>query len=308
VVLTGGGLLSRTFQDVAPKISTEVVDPPRALLGSNTTHSLYLFTCDGMAATVPVKLLPQSDDPEQGVAFATLSPLTSEAQIVQALSLPPELDTGYLAAITEQGEVKRLRLEDLPGLTANTIKFMDVEADDRLLWVGFVTDESELVLTTYRGQAIRFPVADVRPTGLGAGGMRAIKLADQRDRVTGAGVAQEGAQLMVVTDSGVAKSSPLAEYPVQGRAGSGVITMKLPSDAGGLVAAAIGRADEALVLVTDKNKAKQMKFGQIPQAKRAAKGDYVISMRSKEVIARVAQFQARIEVPEDAGEMSEEAS
>jgi DNA gyrase subunit A len=296
--VTQGGLLSRTYQDSAPRTTTEVKDPPLAIVASNTTHALYLFTTNGMAATVPVTLLPQVDDAEQGAAYTTLCPLTTEDELGCVVSLPPSLDDGFLAAITDLGEVKRLRLEDLPGMSAKPFKFMDIEQGDRLIWVGYVEEESEILLATYQGQAIRFRVEDVRPTGLGAGGMRAVKLLGQRDHVVGAGIADERANVWVCTDTGVAKSTPVTEYPVQGRGGQGVITMKLPKDAGGLAAMTVGKPDDNIVLVTDKGKPKYMRIGLAPQGGRSTKGDYVISMRAKELVARVVRLEPRIEIGE----------
>jgi DNA gyrase subunit A len=298
VTLTASGLLSRTYEDSAPRVTTEDQNPPLAMLGSNTTHTLYLFTPDGQAATVPVKLLPQSDDPEQGTAYAALCPLTDQDRIGCALSLSPRLESGYLVAVSELGEVKRLRLEDLPGLSAKPFKFMDVEQKDRLIWVGWVTDENQVILVTQQGQAIRFRVDDVRPTGLGAGGMRAIKLAGQRDRVVGAGIADESANVWVCADIGVAKSTPVTEYPIQGRGGQGVITMKLPKDTQGLAAATVGQPDDNIVLVTTKGKPKYMRISLAPQVGRSAKGDFVISMAAKESVERVVKLEARIAVPE----------
>jgi DNA gyrase subunit A len=294
VTVTASGLISRTYTDDAPRITGEVKDPPLAMMASNTTHTLYLLTSDGQAATIPVKVLQQAENPESGVHYTTLCTLRREDEIVFALSLPPGLETGFLVTLTEQGEVKRLRMEDLPGLSSNSFKYMDIEKGDRLLWIGYVTDESEVILATYQGQAIRFKVSDVRPTGLGAGGMRAIKLMGQRDRVIGGGVVEDRVNLWVCTDTGVAKSTPLAEYPTQGRAGSGVITMKLPKDAGGLNAAAVGRLDDHLILVTNKGKPKYMRINAAQQAGRNTKGDYVISMGPKESVARVVKLMDRL--------------
>ncbi len=307
VTLTEGGVLSRTFGANPVRITTEVKDPPLAMMGSNTTHTLYLFTPEGQAATLPVKLLQQSDDPEQGTAYPSLCPLTAKEHVTSALSLPPGLETDYLASITELGEVKRLRLEDLPGMSAKPFKFMDVEPGDRLIWVGYVTDESEIVLATLQGQAIRFSLSDVRPTGLGAGGMRAVKLSGQRDRVVGVGLADERANVWVCTDTGVAKSTPVTDYPTQGRGGQGVITMKLPKDAIGLAAATVGRPDDNIVVVTNKGKAKYMRVSLAPQVGRNTKGDYVISMtRVNEAVARVVRLEPRIDPPEN-GAADEEA-
>jgi DNA gyrase subunit A len=309
VTLTEGGLLSRTFADSAPRVTTEVKDPPLAMMGSNTTHTLYLFTADGQAATIPVKLLLQTDDIERGTACTTLCPLSPEDRITHVLSLPSSLEEGYLAAITELGEVKRLRMEDLPGMSAKPFKFMDIEPGDRLIWVGFVTDESELILVTFQAQAIRFRVGGVRPTGLGAGGMRAIKLLGQRDRVVGADIADEHANVWVCTNTGVSKSTHVTDYPIQGRGGQGVITMKLPKDALGLTAATVGRPDDNIVLVTDKGKPKHMRIDLAPQGGRNIKGDYVISMGAKEAVARVVRLEPRIELPENgfAAEGAEDA-
>jgi DNA gyrase subunit A len=298
VTLTEGGLLSRTYEDSAPRVTTDVKDPPRALFASNTTDTLYLFTADGQAATVPVKLLHQSEDPEQGLAYTNVCSLREEDKITCALSIPPSLEVGYLVALSELGEVKRLRLEDLPGMSAKPFKFMDVEQSDRLIWVGHVTEDDEVILVTFQGQAIRFRVSDVRPTGLGAGGMRAVKLLGQRDHVVGAGIVDERENVWVCTDTGVAKSTPVDDYPTQGRGGQGVITMKLPKDANGLAAATVGHPDDNIVLVTDKGKPKYMRVSLAPQAGRNTKGDYVISMRAKESVAHVVKLQGRIEVDE----------
>ncbi len=306
VTLTASGLLSRTFEDSAPRVTIEVKDPPHAVLASNSTHTLYLFTADGNCATAPVKLLQQSDDPEQGTHYGTLCALSNEDTITCALSLSPRVETGYLVAITALGEVKRLRLEDLPGMVAKPFKFMDIEKNDRLIWVGYVADGDQIVLVTAQGQAIRFEVEQVRPTGLGAGGMRAVKLSGRRDRVVGAGIADDRARVWVCTDTGVAKSTAVTEYPTQGRGGQGVITIRLPKDAQGLAAATVGRPDDNIVVVTNRGKAKYMRVGLAPQGGRNTKGDYVISMtRVNEAVSGVVRFEPRIEPVMDDADQTE---
>jgi DNA gyrase subunit A len=311
VTLTASGILSRTFDDEAPRITQEVKDPPLAMLASNTTHALYLFTADGMAATVPVKLLQQSTNIEQGLAYPSLCSLTSKDAITCVLSLPPTLDTGYVVAITELGEVKRLRLEDLPGMVANEFKFMDIESGDRLIWLGYVDDESEVIVATYGGQAIRFKVSDVRPTGLGAGGMRAVKLRGKRDHVIGAGIADDDANVWVCTDNGVAKSTPVPDYPTQGRGGQGVVTMKLAKEAEGLTAATVGWLDDNIVVVTDKRKPKYMRISLAPEAGRNTQGRNIIATGEKESVLRVVKLEPRIEpvmAYEDDGEPANDSN
>ena len=91
--------------------------------------------------------------------------------------------------------------------------------------------------------------------------MRGIKLMGQRDQVVGAFLAVENQYVWTITDNGVAKISAIEEFPTQGRAGSGVIAMRLPEDSLAVRAATIGRQDDNIVVLTNKHKPKYMRVG-----------------------------------------------
>ncbi len=299
VTLTVDGLLGRSYEDAPPKITTEVKNPPRFILHSSTNHTIYLFTSQGQCATIPVQQLPQVNDPGDGTAFNTLCSLSAGEIITAVLSLPPGLETGYLFLSTHDAQVKRLRMEDLPGVSANAFKVMNVTDNDQLGWVLYTTGENDILLVTSQGQAIRFKEDDVRPTGLPSGGMRGIKLAGQRDRVVGTNIVVENQYVWTITDNGVAVIASASEFPLQGRAGSGVIAMRLPQDSQAVTAATIGRQDDNIVVLTDKDKPKYMRIGLAPKIKRGRPGgDYVISMRAKETVKAVVNFQDQLTVPE----------
>ena len=296
VTFTVDGKLGRTFDNTPPKVTTSTKYPPRFIHESTTNHILYLFTADGRCATVPVQQLQQVEEAADAPPFSSQCPLTDNDEVVAMLSLPPETTGGYLFLTTEQGQVKRIRAEDLPGMKSDAFVVMKVGKDDRLGWVSYTTGEDEILLFTAQGQAIRFKEEDVRPTGLPAGGMRGIKLLGQRDRVVGALIAIPNQHVWNITDDGVAKSSPIDEYPTQGRAGQGVITMRLPAGSNALAAAAIGRLDDNVIVLTNKNKAKYMRIGLAERVPRGRKGgDYVISMRQSEQVIAVVTYQGRIE-------------
>ncbi len=308
VTLTVDGKLGRSFENAPPKVTADMAEPPRFVLASNTSDALYLFTADGRCATVPVHQLPQVHEPTEGSHVGNLSALKDKPEITAILSLPVELQTGYLFLGTEAGEVKRLRMEDVPGMSANAFTVMDVEAEDRLGWVLPTTGENDILLVTAQAQSIRFNETDVRPTGLPAGGMRGIKLAGQRDRVVGAMVVIEGQYVWSITDDGVAKISPIADYPVQGRAGQGVIAMRLPKGSLELAAATIGRQDDNIIVLTNRNKPLYMRLGRAPQVGRGRPGgDIILSLRAKERVATVVTYQPRIAVPVIAVPVNEES-
>lgn len=272
VALTHGGKISRTYQDAPPKITAQTQDPPRFLLRSNTADILYLFTSEGRAATIPVQNLPLTDDPSGGGDVIAMCDLRESGQVIGALSLLPNFEQGYVLLATERGEVKRIRTADLPGLSARAFPVINL-GEDRLIAAHFAREEDEAILITAEAQAIRFKLSEVRPTGLAAGGMRGIRLSES-DRVVSAQIVREGGALWTVTESGVAKSSPLTEYPVQGRGGVGVLTMRLRLG-DRLAAAIVGTLLDLVIVLTAQGRFRVVKFRDAPHGRRDLNGDLI---------------------------------
>ncbi|MCS6871161.1 MAG: DNA gyrase subunit A [Anaerolineae bacterium] len=272
VALTHSGKISRTYQDAPPKITSQTQDPPRFLLRSNTADILYLFTSDGRAATVPVQTLPLTDEPSEGGDVVSMCDLRESGQVIGALSLLPSYRESYLFLATEGGAVKRLRLADLPALSARAVTIINL-GEDRLIAAHFSREEDEAVLVTAEAQAIRFRLSEVRPTGLAAGGVRGIRLSES-DRVVSAQIVRPDGALWTVTESGTAKSSPMAEYPVQGRGGAGALTMRLrPGDR--VAAATIGTLNDLVIVLTAQGRFRVVKFRDAPHGRRDLNGDLV---------------------------------
>jgi DNA gyrase subunit A len=300
ITVTVAGKVARSFNDTPTRVTGDTREPPRFILHSTTTHTLYLFTAKGECATIPVQQLSQVEDPAQGAPFYDLCGLNNKAEVVAALSLPGNLQGGFLFLASEGGQVKRIRLEDMPRMTSNIVTVMKVGADDRLGWV-FPTDgQNEVILTSDQAQSIRFSENDVRPTGLPAGGMRGIKLLGQRSRVVAASVVVPGHYVWAITDDGIAKISPVEEYPTQGRGGGGVISMRLPKSSQHIAASTVGRLDDTIVVLTNRDKPKYMRIGLAPVIKRGrAGGESVIAMtRNNEEVAAVVVYLPLYVAPE----------
>ena len=125
--------------------------------------------------------------------------------------------------------------------------------------------------------------------------MRGIKLGSQRDRVVGVGIADDTLHLWTITDDGVAKSSPMTEYPTQGRAGSGVVSMKLPKESQGIAAAVIGTLEDRIVVLTSKKHPKPVQLKKAPSGRRDKRGDIVISLNEKEQVVSIIVAQKTFE-------------
>ena len=308
VTLTVKGAFARSYDNTPPKVTTSDKEPPRFIVESSTAHTLYLFTADGRCATVPTQQLPQTNSPTDGVTMRDVSSLEAEAEITAILSLPSNVNSGFIVLVSDDGQVKRIRIEDLPGLSSKPFTVMKVPEGVKLGWAMYSTGSDYVMLHTARAQAIRFDENDVRPTGLPSGGMRGIKLLDAKDHIVSAFLMEENRFIWAISDDGIAKISPEDEYPSQGRAGSGVIAMRLPASSLQLAAAAIGRENDSIVVLTSKNKAKYMRLTLAPQLKRGrAGGDFVISLRDGEEVTDVITYQSMI-TPAPASENDEDSA
>jgi DNA gyrase subunit A len=292
VLVSTSGKISRLHEDAPPKIGASTKEPPRFVLEATTAQIIYLFTRDGRCATIPVQQLPEAQqEAAEGTPFYDLCGLSAGDEIAAVLSLPGNVEEGYLFMATENGDVKRIRMADLPGMTANVFVVMNVGEDNRLIMVMPTDGEREVLLTTNEAQAIRFREEEVRPTGLPAGGMRGIKLGSQRSKVVSANIVQENEYVFTITDDGVAKISKMDEYPLQGRAGGGVITMRLPKTSREVAAATIGRLEDKVIVLTRKDKSKPLKFKDAKLVKRGATGgDVLVLLNMNDAVSDISVF------------------
>jgi DNA gyrase subunit A len=178
----------------------------------------------------------------EGTHWAELTPFTRRQNVVAAFVLGRETQ-GFVTLATLAGMVKRVRVDDLPGLTTEPFLLLRVEKGDALGWAVLTSGQEEILLSTAVGQTIRFREEEIRPMGLAAGGVMGIKLKGDTDGVVSLQVVQPQSHIWTITDNGFAKATPIGEYPTQGRHGQGVINLRLPKDAVEVVAVLV--VDEA---------------------------------------------------------------
>jgi DNA gyrase subunit A len=281
-----------------PYIYSRVKDPPQAMLAASTRDTLYLFTTDGQAIAYPTHQLPEGAAWEdQGAHVADLTALTRRQTIVAALAVPPQA-AGFLFLATRNGSVKRVGLEDLPGIGTDPFVVMGISDNDALGWVELTSGKDEVILVTYEGQGIRFQEEEVRTMGLPAGGVMGIKLGGKADHVRAMAVAQSRSDLFAIAEDGRAKRTPLTDYPTQGRYGKGVIAMRFAKGGMGIAGAAVAKSRDQIVLVTEKDASKTVRASSAPRSGRSAQGDEVIALRGNDRVSHVCFPRRRPEVDE----------
>ncbi len=274
-------------------------EQPQALLEANTQDILYLFAADGRCASLPVYQLPQAREMGLGTHWAELTGFSRRDHVVAALVRPSTLDDGYLTLSTLGGVVKRVRLEDLPGITSDAFTVIGVADDDSLGWAKITTGDDQIILATAAGQLIRFQEETVRPMGLPAAGVMGIKLANEADGVIAMDVAQPDTYVWSITDNGLAKATKIEEYPTKGRYGQGVINVRLPKDAGEVAAVVIGAEKLQILITTAIGSTKKLILGKTQLGSRAIKPRPVLRMGERNRITGAVKSSARPRVEEE---------
>lgn len=261
-------------------------DAPVLLIKANSTDSLYLMESGGQAVSIAVHTLPEVDRVSEGVPFHKISPFTSEDLPVAAFSLPKkarELGDHYIISLTKRGLIKKSAITDLPGPSSQTFTLCKVNPDDELLDVVISNGNNEILMATKEGMAIRFLENEVRPMGLVAAGVNALKL-DIGDEVVGMGLVDPSNDLFVILSNGFAKRIQWNDFPIQGRYGRGVTLWNLPHGTA-VAGLASGKGTQILTLHLLKGASRSCRIDSAAIKKRsAAKGDAVCEVRGDDKV------------------------
>ena len=251
-----------------------------------------MFSAHGQATRVPAHRIPEAP----GNHFADLSGFTRRDRVVAMLAFAKpdgeEDVSGYLALGTAQGKVKRVALADLFDQAPANPQVIGLDNGDELLWADTGPGGGEFFLVTSGGRAIRFAEDDVRAMGLAAGGIAGIKLG-KPDRVVGGWVIPGGgmdpSDVVVMTGSGFAKQMALADFPVQGRSGQGVVAAKTAERSGDLAGAAAlpAAAAATVVCLLSGGGARLIAAQDVPQMGRPAQGKPVLALPDNEHIQQL---------------------
>ena len=204
------------------------------------THETLLFFSN-RGRVYPLRAFQIAGDTSRvtrGIPLVNLLPLSKGEQVQAMLSIQNPKEDYLLALATKMGEVKALKTGELSNIRAGGLIVMDLESDDELVSVAQVGDAKDLVMVSSRGQAIRFPVANLTPRSRAAGGVRGMRLL-AGDHLIAMATVLPNCHLVIVSERGYGKSTPLSRYPRHSRGGQGVRTFKVTDKTGPVAAARV---------------------------------------------------------------------
>ncbi|WP_305788491.1 DNA gyrase subunit A [Symbioplanes lichenis] len=217
-----------------------------------STHSWILFfTNKGRVYRAKAYELPEAMRSAKGQHVANLLAFQPDEHIAQVIQIPNYEVEPYLVLATKNGLVKKTRLTEFDSNRSGGIIAINLREDDELVGAALAAGENDLLLVSKKAQAIRFNATDeaLRPMGRATSGVIGMRFGEA-DELLAMEVVREGMDVLVATNGGYAKRTPIEEYPVQGRGGKGVLTAKITERRGGLVGALVIDPEDELFAIT----------------------------------------------------------
>ncbi|MEK7549558.1 MAG: DNA gyrase subunit A [Patescibacteria group bacterium] len=252
--------------------------------------NLMFFTNSGKVFQTKAYEIPESSRTSKGQAIVNFLQLSQEEKITAMIALNKNDDYKYLFMATENGTIKKSKLEEFENVRRSGLIAISLEKGDTLGWVGATTGADDVALTTSDGIAIRFKETDVRPMGRNAAGVRGMKLHED-DKIVGMDVIKKGEknlELLILSQNGFGKRSELKSYKVQKRGGSGIKTMKVTPKTGKLIGAMItsmADVESDLILTSQKGTIIRIPFKSIPLLGRVTQGVRVMKPQAGDWVA-----------------------
>jgi DNA gyrase subunit A len=302
LILTAGGYVKRTHPDEYRKqkrggvgvvdLDTKEEDFVTNFLTASTHSDLLFFTDRGKAYQIKMHELPEGKRATRGKSIMNFLSLSEGEKVTSILAMPKNLKENKelsLLMVTEDGTGKKVSAASFHDVRSSGIIAIRLSDGDRLVSVSAVTKGDSCVVVTTKGQSIRFKEGDVREMGRTAGGVRVIKLG-KNDRVIGAHPIpkdkEKSAALLTMGANGYGKQTPITEYKIQNRGGSGIKTSNVTAKTGEIIASAIitGEEEEA-VAMSKKSQVIRLGLSEIPSLGRSTQGVRIMKLYPGDSIA-----------------------
>jgi len=267
-----------------------------------SSHDYLLFFSNrGKVYRQKVYELPEASRTAKGRALVNVLPLR-EGERIQAVLATRDFSEGqYLVFATRQGIIKKTEFTAYnTPIKADGIIAINIRDDDELVAVRRTSGDDDIIMVSHSGQAARFNESDARPMGRDTSGVRGMNVSRGNNHVLAMDVVRPDTELLVVTDNGFGKRTPIEDYPVKGRGAMGVKTIGLTEKKGGVAGALIVREHQDLVFISQSGMVQRTGVRGISQQGRPAQGVKVMNMKDDDVVSAVALVVEDAPATEDA--------
>ncbi|MCG2613611.1 DNA gyrase subunit A [Terrimonas sp. NA20] len=275
------------------------------LFVASTHHTLLFFTEKGRCFWLNVYEIPEGEKTSKGRAIQNLIQLTPDDKVRAIIDVKDLKDEEFvnshnIVLCTKKGIIKKTQLEEFSRPRQNGVNAITVVEGDELLEAKMTDGHSEIMMAVKSGRAIRFSEEKVRATGRGAIGVAGIEVDDENDEVVGMICVNPDTDasktVLVVSDKGFGKRTPVDEYRFTNRGGKGVKTINVTDKTGGLVGMLDVTQNEDLMITCKSGVTIRMKVANVSEQGRATQGVKLIRLDEGDEIAAITKLDEEPEV------------
>ncbi len=259
------------------------------LFVANTHDTLLCFSSRGKVYWLKVYQLPMAGRGSRGKPIINLLPL-EEGERINAVMPVREYDENHFVFMaTSSGTVKKTALSNFSRPRASGIKAIEFRDDDRLVDVVITNGSDHIMLLADSGKSVRFSETDVRSMGRTAGGVRGIRIAEGQEVIAMIKV-EEGGSILTSTENGYGKRTNVDDYPLKGRGGQGVISIKTNERNGRIVGAVQVQNDDEIMMITDNGTLVRIAVSDVSEMGRNTQGVRLIRLTKGEKLVEIEQI------------------
>jgi len=250
----------------------------RELVSTSTHDHLLFFTNKGRVYRLKGYEIPEYGRTAKGLPVVNLLKLDEGESIQTIINVESERsDDAYLFFTTRAGIVKRTSVKDFANIRQNGLKALNLKDEDELINVLLTQEDTDIIIGTKLGYAVRFNQSSVRSMSRSATGVKGVNLREG-DAVVGARVITDQDEVLIITEKGYGKRTVATEYPTKGRAGKGMKTAKITDKNGHLAGLLTVKGDEDLMVITDTGVMIRTNVANISQTGRSTMGVKVMRL------------------------------
>ena len=318
VTLTNAGYIKRlpadtyTAQHRGGKgligMTTKEEDFIEKVVVANSHSYILFFTNSGKVYMRKVYQIPEASRTAKGTNLVNLIEMESGERVTAMIEVPSFAEEGYLTMVTKNGIIKRTPLSEYEYQRKGGKRAISLDEGDELVFVRRTEGDTEIIIATHDGSAVRFEESGARAMGRTARGVRGIRIAEG-DEVCGVALVEDGKKLVTITENGYGKLTDFEDFrTMKNRGGKGVAAHGLSEKTGALASIATVDSEDDLMLITGEGMIIRTPVTDIPTYSRTAGGVRVMRLAEGEKIVNFAKVarateediaKADSEVPDD---------
>ena len=260
------------------------------LLNTSTHDTILFFTSKGRVFRTKGYQVPEFSRTAKGLPIINLLGIDKDEKVTAMIPVDEFKEDEYFFFVTQEGIAKRTSVSAFANIRSNGLIALTLRGDDELIDVKMTNGTQDIVIGSRQGMLIKFNETDIRTMGRVAGGVRGIRLR-KGDIAVGMDIVNEGDEVLVVTEKGFGKRTPIEDYRIQSRGGYGLKTLNVTERNGSLVAMKTVDGSEDLMLITIHGILIRMDVNDISVIGRSTQGVRLIRLGEDELVATEAKVE-----------------